>query len=71
MKKQYDTYGIGQELGCVIVAYCKKKHINIDDLFEQISQNKSIFIDGMKDGVGGNRDCGEKTLNYSIESLKI
>ena len=66
-----DIFGHGQIVGALVTCYCKKKDINIDELMDGVYQAKSIFISGICDGVGGNRNNGKSTNNCILEDMKI
>ena len=66
-----DIFGHGQIVGALVTCYCKKKDINIDDLMDGVYQAKSIFISGICDGVGGNRNNGKSVNNGILEDMKI
>ena len=66
-----DIYGKGQEIGTLVTCYCKKNGINIDTLTEEIEKNPSMFISGIFDGIGGNRDNGKSTNNWILEHMKL
>lgn len=63
--KNLDTYGNGQSFGEFAVAYCRQYNIDIDDFYKDIKENSSIFIAGLGDGIGSNRD--RKRININIE----
>lgn len=66
-----DTYGKGQEIGAMVVCYCKKREINVDDFIKEIRKNPLRFIDGISDGIGNNRDNGRSVNNGILEHMKI
>ena len=63
--KNLDTYGNGQSFGEFAVAYCRQHNIDIDDFYKDIKENSSMFIAGIADGIGSNRD--RKRINLNIE----
>lgn len=66
-----DIYGHGQSIGAMITCYCKKNNIDIDDLTAEMKKNPSMFISGILDGIGGNRNNGRHVNNGILEDLKI
>lgn len=53
--KSIDTYGVGQSFGKFAVEFCNQHNIDIDDFYKAIKQESSMFINGMADGIGSNR----------------
>ena len=70
-KENMDIYGHGQIVGALITCYCKKNKVNIDDFMNEIRKNTSMFVSGMEDGVGGNRENGKSTNNFILEDMKL
>lgn len=66
-----DIYGHGQGIGALITCYCKKNGVDIDTLTEEIRKNPSMFISGIFDGIGGNRENGKSTNNGILEDMKL
>lgn len=66
-----DIYGRGQVIGALITCYCKKKNIDIDDLVEAIKKEQSMFVSGIFDGIGGNRENGKLVNNGILEDMKL
>lgn len=66
-----DIYGHGQSIGALVTCYCRKNNIDIDELMNGILQEKSIFVSGISDGVGGNREIGVSTNNWILENMKV
>lgn len=66
-----DIYGKSQEIGALIVCYCKAKNIDIDSFFEAVSEKREAFITGIGDGIGGNRGNGKSVHNGILEGYKL
>ena len=66
-----DIYGRGQSVGALVTCYCKKKGIDIDDLVEAIKKEQSMFISGIFEGIGGNRENGKAVSNGILEDMKL
>ncbi len=66
-----NTYGTGQEIGSLIVCYCKRKNIDIDCFYEAVRKEMEMFIAGIGDGIGGNRENGKSVHNGILEGYKI
>ena len=62
--KNLDTYGNGQSFGEFAVAFCRLRNIDIDEFYKDIKENSSMFIAGLGDGIGSNRD--RKRINIEI-----
>lgn len=70
-RKRMDIYGKGQEIGALIVCYCKRKNIDIDCFYEAIREETEMFIAGIGDGIGGNRENGKSVHNGILEGYKV
>ena len=66
-----DIYGHGQSIGALATCYCKKKNIDITTLTEEIRKNPSMFISGIFDGIGGNRENGKSVNNGLLDDMKL
>lgn len=66
-----DIYGIGQEVGALLVCLCNKRNCNVREVMNEIRKAPSMLIDGIGDGVGGNADIGASTNNAILDNLKL
>lgn len=66
-----DIYGHGQCIGALAACYCKKNGIDVDAFADAIRKNPSMFISGIFDGIGGNRENGRSTNNGILEDMKL
>ena len=69
--KNMDIYGKGQEIGALIACYCKEKNIDIDYFYEAVREEMKMFIAGIGDGIGSNRENGKSIHNGILEGSKI
>ena len=66
-----DIYGHGQSMGQLLLCYCRKQNIDVDKLLDEIDKNKSMFISGMHDGVGADRESSIRITNSHLEYMKV
>lgn len=66
-----DIYGRGQSVGALITCYCKMNGIDIDDFVDAIKKEQSMFISGIFDGIGGNRENGKIVNNGILEDMML
>ena len=66
-----DIYGTGQEIGWLIVCYCKRKNIDIDCFYEAVRKEMEMFIAGIGDGIDSNRENEKSVHNGILEGYKI